>query len=235
MFHLRKVLSLGEKRERSFSRIFIGLFSFIGIVFILIGIGVAVSRAQFLKNASPVEAKIIAMHRTGTDALGMPVVEYTVDGKKYTDTLSLSSSDMHPGGLITIYYQNDNPENIRAIETEGFLIGIFLFIGLVFASISWIIASVRRKHRRNIRQLLANGLKVDAEITDIQENLNKRMGKHHPIIVHCRYLSPDGRLYLFHSHSVWCRSHEVDMKKKIPVYVDRQNPARYFVDVDAVL
>ena len=38
MFHLRKVLSLGEKRERSFSRIFIGLFSFIGIVFILIGI-----------------------------------------------------------------------------------------------------------------------------------------------------------------------------------------------------
>ena len=42
MFHLRKVLSLGEKRERSFSRIFVGLFSFIGIVFILIGIGVAI-------------------------------------------------------------------------------------------------------------------------------------------------------------------------------------------------
>ena len=235
MFHSRKVLSEGERRERSFSRIFIGLFSFIGIVFILIGIGVAVSRAQFLKNASPVEAEIIAMHHTGTDVLGMPVVKYSVEGQEYTGTLSFSSSDMHPGRHITVYYHHDNPENIRSAESEGFLIGIFLFIGLVFASISWIIASVRRKHRRNIRQLLANGLKVDAEITDIQENLNKRMGKHHPIIVHCRYLSPDGRLYLFHSHSVWCRSHEVDMKKKIPVYMDRQNPARYFVDVDAVL
>ena len=235
MFHLRKVLSLGEKRERSFSRIFVGLFSFIGIVFILIGIGVAISRAQFLKNASPVEAEIIAMHHTGTDVLGMPVVKYSVDGQDYTGTLSFSSSDMHPGRHITVYYHHDNPENIRSAESEGFLIGVFLFIGLVFAAIGGIIFAARWKYYQNIRELLATGQQVYAEITDIQENLHKNMGGRHPIIVHCRYQSPDGRLYLFHSHSVWCRSHEVDMKKKIPVYMDRQNPARYFVDVDAVL
>ena len=234
MFHLRKVLSLGEKREHSFSRIFMGLFSFIGIMFILIGIHVAVSRSQFLENASPVEAEIVAMHRTGSGEMGMPVVKYSVNGQEYIGTLSLSSSDMHIGRHITIYYQNDNPENIRP-ESEGLLIGIFLFIGLVFAAIGGIIFAARWKYYQNIRELLATGQQVYAEITDIQENLHKNMGGRHPIIVHCRYQSPDGRLYLFHSHSVWCRSHEIDMTKKIPVYVDRQNPARYFVDVDAVL
>ena len=235
MFHLRKVLSLGEKRERSFSRIFVGLFSFIGIVFILIGIGVAISRAQFLKNASPVEAEIIAMHHTGTDVLGMPVVKYTVEGQEYTGTLSFSSSDMHPGRHITVYYHHDNPEHVRAIESEAFLAGIFFFVGFIFTSVSGIIYFVRRRYRQNIRDLLANGQRIYADITDIEENLKKNMGGRHPIIIHCRYQSPDGRLYLFHSHSVWCRSHEIDMTKKIPVYVNRQNPARYFVDVDAVL
>lgn len=234
MFHLRKALSLGEKRERSFSRIFIGLFSFIGMVFILIGVVMAVSRAQFLKTASPVEAEIIAMYRTGTDEMGMPVVEYTVDGEKYTGTLSFSSSEMHPGRHITVYYQNDHPENIRSIQSEGFLIGIFAFIGCVFLAISGAILAVRRRFRRNVRDLLANGQRIDADISDIQENLKKNMGGRHPIIIHCRYQSPDGRLYLFHSHSVWCRSHEIDMKKKVSVYVDRQNPARYFVDVDSL-
>ena len=61
------------------------------------------------------------------------------------------------------------------------------------------------------------------------------MNGQHPIVISCRYRTSDGRVYLFQSGSFWYASYEIDMKKKIRVYVDRNNPSNYYVDVDSVV
>lgn len=83
--------------------------------------------------------------------------------------------------------------------------------------------------------MLATGDTVEAEITGIREDDNQSMNGRHPIIVSCRYVASDGRIYLFHSGSFWYESYEIDPQRKVRVYVDRNNPFNYYVDVDSVV
>lgn len=83
--------------------------------------------------------------------------------------------------------------------------------------------------------MLATGDTVEAEITGIREDDNQSMNGRHPIIVSCRYVASDGRIYLFHSGSFWYESYEIDPQRKVRVYVDRNNPSNYYVDVDSVV
>ena len=46
---------------------------------------------------------------------------------------------------------------------------------------------------------------------------------------------PTGGYNLFHSGSFWYESYEIDPKRKVRVYVDRNNPFNYYVDVDSVV
>ena len=108
-------------------------------------------------------------------------------------------------------------------------------LNLVFAGMGLAFILVRRKHRQKIARLLATGDTVEAEITGIREDDNQSMNGRHPIIVSCRYVASDGRIYLFHSGSFWYESYEIDPQRKVRVYVDRNNPSNYYVDVDSVV
>ena len=175
------------------------------------------------------------MRGASSESLGTPVVEYTVDGKSYTAMLNMASSSMYPGKRITIYYQKNNPREVRYLDDNGWLILIFAFIGTVFTGIGTAFWLVKRSHERKARQLLATGEVVEAEITGIGEDTSISMNGHHPIMVSCRYTAPDGRVYFFRSGSFWYESHEIAPKKKVRVYVDRNNPANYYVDVDSAV
>ena len=58
-----------------------------------------------------------AMRGVSHESLGTPVVEYSVDGKTYTSTLSVATSSMHPGNRITVYYQKGNPQEVRYLDS----------------------------------------------------------------------------------------------------------------------
>ena len=133
---------------------------------------------------------------------------------------------MHPGKQITVYYRNGNPQEVRYLDDNNLIIGLLMAMALVFAGMGLAFILVRRKHRQKIARLLATGDTVEAEITGIREDDNQSMNGRHPII---------GRIYLFHSGSFWYESYEIDPKRKVRVYVDRNNPSNYYVDVDSVV
>ncbi len=230
-----KALAKGRRKGRTFIRVFCGIFISVGIILLIVGIAVGVSGHTFRQKAEPTDAVILAMRGASSESLGTPVVEYTVDGKSYTAMLNMASSSMYPGKRITIYYQKNNPREVRYLDDNGWLILIFAFIGTVFTGIGTAFWLVKRSHERKARQLLATGEVVEAEITGIGEDTSSSMNGHHPIMVSCRYTAPDGRVYFFRSGSFWYESYEIAPKKKVRVYVDRNNPANYYVDVDSAV
>ena len=230
-----KALAKGRRKDKTFIRVFCGIFILLGIILFTAGIAVGVSSHTFRQKAEPVNAVILAMRGATSESLGTPVVEYAVDGKSYTATLNMASSSMHPGKRITVYYQKSNPQEVRYLDDNGWLILLFVFMGIVFIGMGTAFWLVKRGHERKARRLLATGKVVGAEITGIDEDTNSSMNGRHPIVVSCRYIAPDGRVYFFRSGSFWYESYEIDPKKKVRVYVDRNNPADYYVDVDSAI
>ena len=230
-----KALAKGRRKGKAFIRVFCGIFIVLGISLFTAGIAVGVSGHAFRQQAEATDAVILAMRGASSESLGTPVVEYVVDGKSYTATLNMASSSMYPGKRITVYYRKNNPQEVRYLDDNSWLIIFFVFMGSVFAGMGMAFWLVKRGHERKARQLLATGKVVEAEITGIGEDTNSSMNGRHPIVVSCRYTAPDGRVYFFHSGSFWYESYEIDPKKKVRVYVDRNNPADYYVDVDSAI
>ena len=112
-YNKEKALVRGKKKDKAFVRIFGGIFVLVGIILFTVCIFIYTSGHTFKAEATPVQAVILAMRGANHESLGTPVVEYTVGGKTYTSTLNLSSSSMHPGKQITVYYRNGNPQEVR--------------------------------------------------------------------------------------------------------------------------
>lgn len=230
-----QILAKGKKKEKAFVRIFGGVFISVGVIMYAVCIYTGVSGYMFRQKAEPVDAVIVAMVGADSESLGTPEVEYVLDGRHYTSTLNFSSSSMHPGKQITVYCDPDDPYNVRYLDDNGWLVLLFLFIGTVFGGMGTAFVVVKRRHDRRIRMLLDTGRVVEADITDISLNTGTEMNGRHPIVVSCRYTASDGRVYLFRSGSFWYGSHEINPAKKVRVYIDRDDPSKYYVDVDSVV
>lgn len=224
-----------RKKNRLFIRVFSGVFTTIGLFLFAISIYIGVESRTFKQNAEPAEAVITSMQGRNSESLGIPFVEYTINGKTYGSALNVVTSSMRPGGKIIVYYRKDNPQEVRYLEENGWVIAVLVFMGVVFVGIGTAFRAVDKAYRRKVQRLLATGKVVDAEITDISEDTEKSMNGRHPIIISCRFVAPDGRIHLFRSASFWYESYEINPKKKVRVYMDRNNPSDYYVDVDSVV
>lgn len=234
-YNREETLARGKRDSKMFVRIFGGGFLAVGIILFAVCIYVYVSGTSFKEKAQPVQAVILAMQGATSESLGTPLLEYVVGGKTYTTTLNMSSSSMHPGKQITVYYRVDNPQEVRYLDADKWVIAILLVMGFVFGGIGTVVLVLRRRSRQRVSRLLSTGDVLEAEITDIREDHEQSMRGRHPIVISCRYTAPDGRIHLFQSGSFWYASHAIDPKKKVRVYVDRNNPSTYYVDVDSVV
>ena len=214
--------------------VFGGIFTFTGIVMAAICAYVAIDTSLFKGKSCPAQAVIINVAYHGSDMTGTTIVRYSANGQTHTCGLNYTSTSLHKGDTITINYLKTDPRKARYIAGNRFIIILSAVMALVFGGMGAALLLAQRRRKRKTMRLINTGMMVEADITDISENMYMSMDGRHPIIIHCRYQSPDGRLYLFHSHSVWYRSYEIDMRKKIAVYMDRRNPSRYFVDVDSL-
>ena len=235
MHNREKALAKGRRKKKVFTLVFGGGFISIGVILFVIGVYVGIESHAYQQKAMPVEATIVAMRGADSESLGTPVVEYSLEGVSYTSTLHTATSSMHPGKRITVYYQEGNPWEVRYIDENGWIIAALLFMSFVFAGIGGIFLVMKRMHKRNIHRLLATGDKVEAEITDISNDRSQNLNGKYPIVIACKYVAPNGRIYLFQSGPFWYESYEINPKKKVCVYIDRNNPSSYYVDVDSAV
>ena len=150
-------------RESSIARFFIPL----GVILIIFGVIIFVINMKN-KNYLKIEATILdtkVLEEAYTDADGNHVdetysatIEYTVDGKKYQQTLD-NVSKYNVGDKMTIYYNPQDPNQIT--QSKTLIIPIVMIIAGITAVTGGIVSIVnaikRHKKMKEQERSWANG------------------------------------------------------------------------------
>lgn len=204
------------------------IFTFVGVIFLAVSIGLFIRSARFHSDAVLVEGVIEKI----TDE--KVYVSYEVDGQLISTRLGFYSSSMRPGDSITLYYDPQDPYHVEASGAQ-ILNWIFLVMGLLESGIGigLLITSVRRK--KLTKQLKENGLRLEAEVIGISLNQQISSNDRHPYMLDCQCIMPDGSIQVLHSEPIWYDPTNMLQDSYVPVYVDRKNYKKYYVDLARVL
>lgn len=117
-----------------------GIFLFIGVVFMTVAIGSKISEQKFYASAENSKAKIIDFSlKTDVDGkvIHKAIIGYTIDGVSYETELPYCSSSLNLGDEIIIYYQKNNPVEIKTKRSSmsmvyGIIGSVLILIGAIF-------------------------------------------------------------------------------------------------------
>jgi hypothetical protein len=217
-----------------------------GITFFLFG---AVSTAilaymiaqkmEFKASATECTATISRIEKSGChgsmgkDCRYTAYVKYIVDGKEYERDFRYYSSGMYTGEVVTVYYNPDNPGEISPGGIAGGLLPFILF-ALFFVVIGavMILFALRRYLLR--RELLRCGNIVRAEFDSVMPGSSK-VNDMSSYIIRCKWTDKRGDAHVLESENLWFDPAPIIEEKRIkkfPVYMDPQNPKRYYISVD---
>lgn len=214
-----------------FKRVFLAvgiIFTIVGLVFLGVAVGTFFSSQKFYEHAVSAEGEISKISRDQV------YVSYEAEGEEFDSRLGFYSSAMRVGDPITVYYHPEDPSVIRT-KSSRMISWIFGGVGaaVLITGIILIVASFRKKSREN--QLKKTGMRLDARIVGIAVDPRLSSNYQHPYILQCQYEGPGGRVYLFKSGPIWYDPTNLLTDDHVPVYVERENYDRYYVDISQVL
>lgn len=217
------------------------LFTFIGVVFLIIGLGVLIMPYTVRNKVET--TGVISSIKYKSNQLAheedMPsvTVTYIVDGKEYESVLNYYSSNFYEGKQLKIYYDQNNPQKIHA-KAESSLAYIFLGLGAVFAGIGGSGIVIKSKKQKQINYLKANGNLITADYIETKINAHYSVNGRHPYNIYCRWIDPNNaKEYLLKSKNLWKNPENIISEKNItefPVYMDKNNTDSYFVDTSII-
>ena len=88
------------------------IFSFVGVLNLLIGCLLFYNSYNFFKDANRTEGTI---NWIGSQEV---IIEYELDGEPVEGYLNFHSSGMRRGDSIVVYYHEDNPEKLHTKQEE---------------------------------------------------------------------------------------------------------------------
>ena len=155
-------------------------------------------------------------------------VSYIAEGNEY-------SSSFYEGKEIEIYYDKDNPNKI-GMKSLDLLILIVPGIGLIFLIIGGTGILVKVNKKKLEKRLRENGELIYADYVETIINTSYRVNGRYPYKIICEWTNPvDSEEYMFKSRNIWSNPEDIIEEKNIkqfPVYIDKNNKKKYFVDID---
>ncbi len=215
------------------------IFLIVGLIFLVVGISIAAYNVNFKNNALETTAVISSIERdrdSDGDTSYTVYVRYTVDGSQYERPLNFYSSGMYVGEEISIYYLPEQPNRILAKSSLSFLFILFPLMGLIAASIGFVIIFRKVMKIKSHKYLLENGEVVNAEITNVDYKSSYTVNGVSPYVITCKWVDPStGIYYFFKSDNIWFDPEPIINErdiKNLPVYIDRYNPKKYSVSLE---
>ena len=223
-----------EKLTESILGIF---FAVIGIIVITVGIIIGKSLSDFKKVAVETTATVLNTnkHKDSDGDISYTVyVSYYVDGKEYEGSYK-TASYVKEGNNVKIYYDKNNPEDMRNINSILPAIIVCGF-GAVFSTVGFciIISKVLKKNKKE--RLLQNGVKIEVNYQETIQNYNYSVNGRNPYIIVCQG-TYQGEYRTFESENIW-NNPEYEIKEKnittFPVYIDPDNPKDYYLSIEEI-
>lgn len=212
------------------------IFTIVGAIVIAVGVVSNISSKEFMENAVSANAIIeeIEVDEHGDETDHYVFVTYEYDGNEYNRVqLNYYSSDMYEGQEIEIYFNPDDPRDVRTSEGELFFAIFPIAFGCLFIAIGlpMIIYKIHKKNKKT--RLIESGQRIIAEIESIDMDYNITINGRHPYRVFCNYNNPyDGYIYKFKSDILSFNPNDFyNIGNPVDVYVEQGNFKNYYVDV----
>lgn len=177
----------------------------------------------------------ISLSRNSENESRRVYVSYVAEGNEYESTLNGYSSSFYEGKEIEIYYDKDNPNKI-GMKSLDLLFLILPGIGLIFLIIGGTGILVKVNKKKLEKRLKENGELIYADYVETIINTSYSVNGRYPYKIICEWTNPvDSEEYMFKSRNIWSNPEDIIEEKNIkqfPVYIDKNNKKKYFVDID---
>jgi hypothetical protein len=206
------------------------IFFVLCAVTILAGVIIYLEASAFQKKSKTTEGTVVNTSLSGYE------IRYTSDdgiNRVYRGNHGSSKGwHYHTGDRVTVFYRADNPENMRfsdgiKLGRNVTTIGVIMLLFNIFSVYSgW-------KKNRLERNFKATGRKLAARILKIDIDRGISVSKKNPFCIDCEWEDPvTGRKYTHTIRYIW-KDPQILLngRKTIDVYIDLENPAKYFMDV----
>ena len=228
------------KKNDTIIYIILGIFAFLGILSIILGVSTLISSGASKASREQIAAEIttISQQKNSEGELSYFVlVDYKFDGVEYKDvSLGVYTASMHEGKQIDILVNPKVPMDIKIVaqDTIDGVGGIFM--GVIFALVGIVPLIFMYKGKQRIKNLLETGYYVYAKVDRLEKNYGYSRNRQHPYMAYCTYEDETtGKKYKFQSPPMWKNPDPViQVGTRLKVYVERNNYANYYVDVDSL-
>jgi len=134
--------------------------------------------------------------------------------------------------VVKVFYNIENPDNCRIwdgvkggkkVVFWGFMLLLFNFASVYFD----------RKKSKTTNSFRTTGRKVEAQILKIDIDMETTVMNRHPYYILCKWVDPmSGREYLHTIKYIWDEPKTLLAgRNTIDVYIDRNDPEKYFMDI----
>jgi hypothetical protein len=221
------------------------VFLIFGLVFIFVGVLAHQVNTSFFETAKTTTAVIEDIEtetvlkkdsrgKTKFDKEHHVYVGYVINGVNYTNiSLDGYDSTMKIGDKITVYYQEDNPEDVKTKQSTSFLLILFVVLGTVAFVVG--VSLVLNGFNVSGQRLKKEGICINATVTNVKMDEFNSMNGRHPYYIQCEATDPNtGQNRIFTSKSVY-----MDLSRyqftTAPVYISTKKPKNYYVDLEAAI
>lgn len=111
---------------------------------------------------------------------------------------------------------------------------VLAILGVVFTAIGGGIMAFAWMSKKKEIELRRNGQVVQAQLQEVQINESVSVNGNSPYQIVAQLLDKNSnQMYIYKSANLWYDpSSFLENKTTVPVYIDSNNPARYFMDID---
>lgn len=215
-------------------------------VFLLIGIGLLTgayfmyhSTSEFVRVASKAQGTVVqlARSRSSDSTTYAPVVRYRTEGGREVEFVSNVSSDppaYSVGEKVEVLYRPEQPEKGEINSIFQLWFGPMLLGGLgsAFFVIGTVVVLASRRKAGADSRLKLHGRAIQTDFQSVERDTGYSENGRHPCVVVTQWKNPaTGEVHVFRSDHLWYDPTDHIKTDRITVYIERDNPGKYFMDV----
>ena len=206
----------------------------ISLIILIISILGMLKTITVIHNLIYIEATITEVETNTNTA----TIEYQIDDKTYTNQIIIDE-ELGINDTIEIINNKNNPGVIikkPSLILYEVLIPLSSILVIYFAYLY--VSNISKKSK--IIDYKQNGIYIEADITEvIINNQSKPIKEKYPYIIKCSYTNPtDQHKFDFQTKDLYFNVTEIienNNIKKIPIYVDKNDYSKYYIDTDYIL
>lgn len=215
------------------------LFAAVGLGLLLSAAAVYRHTASFVSRAHRALGAVTALlpqRSTDHATTYKPVVRFELDGRQiqFSDSVSSNPPAYSVGETVNVLYLESSPYEARidSFASLWFLPSLLGGMGTIFLTIGGGLILVPALIRRADQRLLHEGRPIEAEFQGVNVNSAISVNGRCPYRVTAQWVDPaTSRVRVFQSHDLWFDPTAYIKEKALKVYLDPNNPSRYYVDL----